>query len=685
MTKNVKLICYILAAYLLGFVLNKFGFPYLLYLAGIIIFFLPGYLIALGIGQLFTDQQCTEKTFLWTFLSSVFITPTVVLGVSAIFDKYGDATITIASLAGLLTVAGIINFVLSKIKKTPLTFPSTINIFQKKQFIYIIVAIIAIFVIHFILYPFVPESDPYYYLNKVRELFVNHQMPAGENRPLFISFSWIIATLSHIPTYWTYKLMIPLFGLMFPIVTYLSIRKKTTNKVLITIATTFFLSFPIITEELLIPRPQSIFLVTLPIFLYLVSEYSNIKAKSSIYLLSVLFIFSLLGTKYHQFFLFDILLVAAGILKYFWSEIRLKPGRSLGIFALLMIAIYPYAEKSGAISMAKGFSSVFSKYLLHPHFDLWFIDSYKNVDNIQMGWNGSNSLFYYGYNLGLGLLAVIIALFFIKKRAKITSRESWAYWLCIIFFFAIAEVFPRLGLAYFPDRAWLFLSVGLALLMPMYIVRLESIKKSHLIVIGSGVIISILLGFALTYFKQGWTSKNEYQAAQYLQENTPTNSLIISQQGNSPMISYFAERTHLIPDSNFFLDATGKSRAKYIEQVMSTPDKAATAQSLHEKEATLDNIVKAIFSVKRNNEYDQLSAQAIFVLKSAKVDLDKAYTGNYSKSTDVAPIYILYSYDKFDGLYGSRQWWRTNNFYGATNLTGCMPGLPSSICLIRVN
>jgi len=335
-----------------------------------------------------------------------------------------------------------------------------------------------------------------------------------------------------------------------------------------------------------------------------------------------------------------------------------------------MFASYPWFRDFGAIAQLNGLARNISLSLSRFHFDFWFIDSYQNIDGVQMGWPGLMTLLYYGYNLGLFFPVVVIIQFFIKKRTYTSIKENWLFAVAFFLFLLVAEVFPRIGLAYLPDRAWLFVSLILCFLLPKVIVstfedmRLK-VAKTWIVAL---IVLSSLLSWSITYTKQGWTTGNEYEAAIFVKDKTPKNSVLITQSGNYAMVKYFADRKKSTPDPSFFLDADKISSIE-IEDVAKQSDSLTPDQTtnLKNQDNELLNKLQPIFDASAIGAFE-VARDKIDVNHEISLYLEEklSYLNQIAQSElDSSPIYILYSGDKFTGLYGSRQWWRDSNAYGA--------------------
>ncbi|MDO8335236.1 MAG: hypothetical protein Q7T74_00415, partial [Candidatus Saccharibacteria bacterium] len=299
------------------------------------------------------------------------------------------------------------------------------------------------------------------------------------------------------------------------------------------------------------------------------------------------------------------------------------------------------------------------------------IDSYRNVDGVLVGWPGYSWLFYYGYNLGIflpSLTALMITLQF--KQLSIfwaSIRHEWPVLVIGFGMLLIAELLPRFGLAYLPDRAWLFIVLMLSLLIP-YAINLLIGKYSWaskmiaLIMFGS-----IAMGSYVTYAKQGWMTNAESAAIPFIQTQTDKSAIFFGQGGSRPAIRYFAERTLVTPPEEIFLSHDKDVVKKYLDDQI-TNRQLAFEQIRARRLALADSLAQLSLDVKGlRNKSDTIAFK-----EKADQLIEQMANGQYDESTSVEsnivdnlPIYILYDRTKFNSLYGQRVWWRSSNFYGA--------------------
>lgn len=669
MHKIIYLNLLIIISYVISYLLFCNNFPYLIYFIGLIVFFLPGLNLSYALEQVFKKTQ-NSRIILWTFLFSFILIPALYHGY-LLFSKFDLSVKNCLTFFIILTLFSFLVFIftyfLNKFQKISLIF----NRFKLKTYLLIFIFFIIYMVLALVIYPYIPEADSYTYLVKIKDMLSGTKEYQTELRPLFLSLSFLANHITKISFYWLYKLIFTLVSGLLLIPFYLFAKKYFKNKLLIIICSVAFLLFPVIALELLMFRPQSVFLISYPIFIFLLSEIISDRKNhfSGLFLILGL---SILGMKIHPFFIFAIFISILAIIYYYWPKIKTKPLMVFLILALILFGLYPWFSDFGIISSFKRYSKPFINALSHPKIDLWFIDSYKNIDGYQMGWPGITAIFYYAYNLGLVIPVLIVFSIATKFKTKLFSKENWLYLTSFIIFFTIAEIFPRIGLAFYPDRAWLFASLSLAFLIIPFVHKFftknvqqrKSIKIKLLVI--ALLFFSIFASWVVIYLKQGWVSKNEYEAAEYIKNNLPQDAAIITQSGNKPMVKYFAERIYVLPESYFFTENNLKQNKKFINNL---PEYLTKKRY---NEIRLKKLKQALIK-----NFQDLTSDKTSLEPSQKIDI---LYKNYFKYAFIEeslriiekdgldrkrPVYVLYSKDKFSNFYGQRAWWKKNNFYNA--------------------
>ena len=647
--------------------MSFWNFPYFLYILGFLVFFLPGLNLALTLEQITRNRQKTAKIFLWSFLFSLTLTPAFIYIFSSWQGRLADEKITLLGFG----VWWFLSFVLflgfyfwKKFKPTDLKIPS----YKKhKVFWWALGIFFTTTGIHFLLYHYIPEVDPYYYLIKIQDLVDRGEFLEEEPRFLFHVFSYSFLFLTKISLYWLFKIFLPLLAVSLVVVFYQISQSLLKTKLLQLLATLSFMLFPVLILEILIPRPQSLFLVALSIVLYLATNLLKSKRIKDIYWFLLLLAVSFLGIKIHQFFIFSVLFVLLSLIVFLWPQIKKHPLETFLIVLFVLIGFYPWSRDLGVIEQAGDLLKPFWRTILHPKLDLWFIDNYINIDGNRMGWPGYTWIYYYGYNLGIVL--PILALVVIVKKIKIDwdLKNNWLYLVSFLVFFSIAEFFPRLGLAFLPDRAWLFASLSLVFFIPILLKNISKAFPKKFLSWGVVflLLISFLVSWGITYTKQGWATSREYEAAQFIKENLPKDAAILTQGGNFPMVAYFSERLFAKPPEKFFLEYNLEYDLNFLESLPEYISRKAHYLSEKESlEATMRGNLNEII-LAPPNAYNDGTEKLLKNYKKYQKIKNEIFIVEKEQLDRKRPIYILYSRDKFTYLYGQREWWKKVNFYGA--------------------
>ncbi len=643
--------------FLLSLLISRLGFPFFQYVAGTAI------LITIGLNVSWFIESITGKRLKFNIFSilSVLSAPlvlafTLYAGILLNHNRVSENIILISSLSTQVLCAVLLTATTFLYKSK--TFTSfTFKDFVKNKYLLTIIGIILVFLgVNFLLYPYIPEADGYTCIAKLSSIVKSGILPTNLARVLFYVLSLGIHYLTDIPMYWIFKIFFPLLTSAIFLPFYFIGKEQSYNSRLRYLITLLPFCVPVVVMELLYARPQLIFILFFVLSLYLIVELFKEKERNY-YIPLLLFFLSVIGIKCHEFFIFTTIIFLVVLIVYFYPLIRKKPLESVLIIIFILGGSYPWARDLGLIQQFTNYGRLFGNVFHHSAFRWWFIDSYVNTDGNQMGWPGVMSLFYYGYNLGFILVLIIVALVMKKIKIDWNFKIKWPYYLTFVMFFLIAEVFPRFGLGFLPDRAWLFVSLSLCLILIFnsHRVNLES-KLSYFLLI-SLVLGSFILSWSVTYLKKGWVMPDEVKAAQYIDVKTPSDSVIVTQPGNFPLISSFAHRFMITPDSTFF---TKKSdMMSFLEKL---PQELDIRQEKEKEVKILEEILLNDLSAVLNNSSDQDISKLESDLSSYRNALQELATTSLGNSKTF-PIYIVYSREKFAGLYGMRQWWKQSNFY----------------------
>lgn len=654
---NIIVIC----GYILAFFIDKtLGLALPRQVFGSVFFLLPALNSVLMLQRLFRTQISNVSALLLVIVFSVLNLPLL------LYTSYVRGhTLTPYSVLYSLTVLTVAPLVLIHIKDLwERTFRLTLatelglkaRIARHRGLIWALAVYGAVMTINFLLYRFIPEADGYRYLKTVEGFTAGELQGGVGSRPLFIVLMTSFAIVTKIAPYILFKYFLPLGLGTLIIVYYFYLFGRNPTQKNLTILALFPLSIPVVVMEILIPRPQSIILLLLPIVAYF---YSVADKTRNAWLLFIAIGISLVSVLYHELGLFLIVLIPFMILHYFWSDIKGNPKFAAGLIIYGLIGLYPYVAQTGLIALLRKYCQLGWDALSSGHFNWWFISHYINVDGNVVGWPGYSWVLYYGYNLGLVVPLVLIWLV-LKRKSNLSLAHYTANCVLAGFFFIVAEILPRFGLGFLPDRAWLFFELTitpLLILIAGQLIQDKKWKTAYVIVL----ILSIGTSFYVTYKKQGWITTSEYRATRWLNQTTEPSAIIVTQPGNNPLASYYIKREY------YTLSTKKDTIFDTLNLLRSNPSLALTGYNelivqrgkhVADIEQAVESLVAARDQATAGASEQKLvnASREIVTIRGSLDALEK------EKLHSNIPVYFLYSSDKDTGLYSQREWWRVINW-----------------------
>jgi hypothetical protein len=657
--------------------LGEHGIPYLATLFGTIALFLPALHLAFTIEQLTEHREKLSTILLWTTIFTLTITPaaTYIIG-NVLSDPYFILVPLLPfavwwgiSLLGLTAVAAVKRVV-------PGLFDTHLGKKDLKEVAIFVAIFLIVMVANFLVYRFLPEADGYFVLITLQKAYSDPASLVGEPRILFLVLTTLFSKLTQLSPYWIFKVVFPLLFIA-PIATvYLVARSLIRKPWLRILAGLSPLFFPIVLQEVLISRPQSIFVLVLVPALYLIGKISAEKSgMRQLYWLIPLMAAGIVGLKLHTLFFLLTIFGAIATAVVAWPYAKRRPLDALAIMVAVAFALYPWMPSTRIIGDLWHVTNQLVSVVLLGQFDLWFIDHYYNADGGEVGWPGWTALLYYGYNIGLFLPTVVILSGFWKLKFW---RNLWhaSYWPALGvfgFFFGVAEILPRFKFAFMPDRAWLFVALSVSLLIPRMLTAISDSKKIWLALLAGSALLSLLAGTSVTYLKQGWITPEEYEAVEFIKNETPKKAVFLGGGGIRIMVIYYGERDFVRPPESVFLSGDEDAVEKYLaEGPKADRDVKELTDDFNRRRI---DIVDEIASTNQAYRDDASSDRASWTIERfrsiiARIEeirkgvvtidrLEEPLLGAHD------PVYLIYSRNKFDSLYGTRDWWRGSNFYGA--------------------
>ncbi len=653
----------------------KFGFAYLAIPFGLAALAAPGFCLTLLFEQLSESRTKPIIFFFWVIMLTLTVTPAALVVISRATGQGFPVNAVFGPFLLWWALCFAAAALILAIQRRPTIFSSLRLTHQtKKELGLISLGFVAILVLNFVIYPLLPEADGYLYLTKWPAMQANPALLGGETRILFFIFVNTVSHVLKIDPYWVLKVLLPLGHITLALACYSFARKFTTDSRYRVLFALMPLAFPVILQELLISRPQSAFLISfLPSIVIvwdIVAEKQNIR---QLYWLGLLAVIGGIGIQVHGLFTFIAFSAALSIIFFLRHEIVRRPFDAGAVLVIFLALIAPEVIRARLLYDIWHVITLFGEAFARGHFEWWFLDHYRNVDGIEVGWPGISGLFYYGYNLGLAFPLIFLYVLARKKSGAIWPWFRAAYWhivFLVLFFFFIAEVAPRFGIAYLPDRAWLFLALLFSFGLPLALSGLVTAKASFLRpALVSLFIVSVLAGTALTYAKQGWVTPPEVKAATFLRDQTPANALFLGQGSTKVMIRYYGHRVFAHPAPAVFLDGGREALDDYLKTQAAPPQ--GNEETIERRKAELSmRLGQLSLAVNASGQSEYQLRDVFTSLRSMASREDDYFLPppiDYEKHpiVDDRPIYLVYNLNKFKSLYGTRSWWRTSNFYGA--------------------
>lgn len=617
-----------------------------LYISG---FFLALYIPGFAIKNILTPKESLLSNLLTAPVFTIFFFLPIYFSITKLLGGQMNAPIALVLLFGIALLS-----ILRTYKETN----SEENTLCDKKYIFLgIGAFILIHVLSALLYRFIPEVDGYSDLIKVEGILSSGFFDVSY-RPLFSFLVSYIALISHIPPYFLFKL-----GMVFIQITGIYYLYQFTKKVgtessfikyLILLS---FISVPIINVEIDYVRPQVIFMFALFPFVYYLSEGLDHQKRNLVFST----IIATIGLLFHEFFGILFLINSLFITNYFYRKLNTSKKALIIVTIIstafiLLINIHHFPILMLFLGSVQQFIQLVSDGL---QWKWWFLGTYSNMDGNNLGWSGPMDIMkYYAYSLSPILTIILLAYPIIlwnkiRKNETFFSAEKIAFSImCVGLLFS--ELLPRINYPTLPDRFWPMISLSLLVLVPFTLSYVRIFERKF---VSYTILVLIIIGISgslyITKEKSGYTSDREYTASQWIKNNTPRDSLFITQGGNIPMVNYFSERKSLSPFASFFLEGdTEKSQPRVLKS-----------------EQIYKNITTLLDESLRNpDDYHMNLLNVNIKSYSEEIENEKLLKDLESPGFRIPgneDVYVLYSLDKFNNYYGQRKWWQTANFFGA--------------------
>lgn len=487
---------------------------------------------------------------------------------------------------------------------------------RKRHMVFLII-IVLYGIIHFLnfqFYHFIPEKDGYKYMLDIQAT-IDEKEVIEIGRSGFLLTNAVLTVYTKISTYdlfsfWYIFLEILVLAIIYRFIKIYKIKDKKQQFLTLLCG----LCVPVMSLEFDLIRPQTFFVVFLPGYIYLV--YQALKQKKATYWFLASLI-ALTGFVFHEFLFFLMLvhplIVFINCVRYLLTKVRKKQISktkilyaaivTVGVILILITLLNVFKQNLDLSEILnKRVRAVTDSINDNRQWDWWFIDSYDyGVGDISYpGLVGAAK--FYGYFISPVIVMILVFLFYLVIRQGLRQvLKDNLIRLTLVFmviFFIFAEIIPRLGYLFIPERFWLFFDLGvLIMLVPLGASKFGQLllnKRNIQILIISVCLIGLAGSFYVTSARDSLTTPKEAEAAEWIKANLEENALFFSQDGNQYMVSYFAERAYAEASREFFMSSK-------------------------------------LLKLKPRNR----------------------------------PVYVLYSQEKFNGIFREKDFWKERNCYGA--------------------
>ncbi len=462
-------------------------------------------------------------------------------------------------------------------------------------------------------------------------------------RPLFTSFFALIYHALGLSYLTLFRIVYPLLFVASTWFVFDYVKRRIHSSLLGAVVYLAFLSAPVVISEINIIRPQVAMLVyTLPIIMLLIESW---RAKNILFALVAMW-FGFVAVGFHELsiFLFAIALLVTSLhlLRLIFIEKKISWQNIL----LAIFIAYPYAQILHITSYFSRLSNIVNhaeSLIPKLHWRWWFINDYVTIDGINIGWPGTQAIHYYAYS-GLLLLFLVglLLLWLIIRRQKL----GWFLVVPVLYasiFLVFAEILPRFGFFFLPNRAWVHLILAISVILVLLIESYQkSIRGLTFIIILCMIVVMGVGGTAYVAANNvSEVFKDELRSISYI-KNTETNSVFFSSQDNKTLVELYGGRTLINLPVKSKIDMIG------FYQLVSNAISTASIQ----KRVLVSPEIKEV-TRKYNDE--------VLVSENVKLLLQRKFATIEPQIKRGASVYFVYSLRKSLGINGARGY-QANSF-----------------------
>ncbi|GEM_PF-6804881 len=606
---------------------------------GLNLYFLPGLMLMLYLPgrQLMDLYSPLQKP--WGAIGqaalAVFLSVSLVVSLQIVLNRFGitpiTTTVPVLGINAVLIVARKLKR--GRTRRANLSAhqsPYTVHFPSDLLPLLIVFATLGVTVL---LSPYPADADGF--LTALQKSVECHCVSIGF-RQTFVSYQALAHFVLGLPLTVIFRLFFPmLFFISTGFVFDYALRRITVKKMAY-IAYLSILIAPVVLSEANIIRPQvGMLAYTLPILMLVVEAWRSRSMPLS--LVSVWF--SLIAIGFHELsiVLLIITLIPCSIIG---NEIRRARHVSWVHIALAAILLLPYLKIFDLnIYFSKLGSSIRLAMDLFPpiHWRWWFINNYVTIDGFNLGWPGVQALHYYAYSgLQLLLFGAFMVVWRFQRQAKLHRSIMLPLLYASIFLF-FAEVLPRMGFFFLPNRAWVHLALALVVMMVMLYEGKEQGRVAQVTMFQFPIFLIVLGVIGTVYVAYNNVSeifREEIKSLRYIQ-STPENSLFLSTQDNHTLVQFYGGRRYAP------LAVKQKLNRSQFDHVI-------TQRLDILKEAHRVEISPELREEVRQYENDKLVSTVIRVLVPRQFSVTEAF---YSEDT---PVYFIYSLRKSSGVNAAR-------------------------------
>ena len=462
------------------------------------------------------------------------------------------------------------------------------------------------------------------------------------SRYIFISFIELYIKSSQANIYIIFRNIYIILFFSQTLIFYDYLKKNFSSNLIISLLYLSLLTPSVIITELNIIRPQVVILsLTLPTIILSLESVKTNNLHMSIATLGI----SIIAMKFHELSIVLLIVALGAIMINIARLIIIEKKKIWKNVLLFIIIIYPYCKIFNSsiilgktVPLAIYAISFFTKI----NWRWWFINNYTTIDGFNLGWTGFNILLYYLYNGALLLtLLVSLYLFILVKKIRIGLYFVLPF-IYFIIFFSFAEIIPRLGLYFLPNRAWVHLMLVSVVILALLVELIEK-HKTNIKYLPMVLIILPMIGLVGSIYVANnninQVYKEELPVANFIRYHLSNNSVIISSQDNYTLVNLYGTKHYGRID----------------------PDKI---------------INKNEFSQLIQEELQNLSQEKIIIIKPKTIQINETlindqiierkenispqvtqlYEATYKNNN---PVYFLYSFRKLKGFNTKREYKKT--------------------------